>query len=52
MKIGHPLIGMMRWQGRPGANALALTHAAAMQAEHMKGCSTLAFAALLTAVAS
>lgn len=26
----QPLIGMMRWQGRPGANALALTHAAAM----------------------
>ena len=26
----RPLIGMMRAQGRPGANALALTHAAAM----------------------
>ncbi|MBL8563558.1 MAG: YheC/YheD family protein [Gemmobacter sp.] len=30
MAQGRPLIGMLRWQGRPGANALALTHAAAM----------------------
>ena len=30
MTAVRPLIGMMRGQGRPGANALALTHAAAM----------------------
>lgn len=30
MTSNQPLIGMMRGQGRPGANALALTHAAAM----------------------
>lgn len=31
MTGNRPLIGMMRGQGRPGANALALTHAAAMR---------------------